>query len=84
MSCFLSMSKMDGGQHPASASARAGAALAVFFLMTASSFANIIHLTTTLSGDQEVPPNYSKGTGTLTATYDTMTRSSHGRSAIPA
>jgi hypothetical protein len=52
----------------------AGAALTGFFLLTAPSFAQVVRLGTTLSGSQEVPPNQSKGTGTLTASYDEITK----------
>lgn len=42
--------------------------------MTAPSCAEVVHLTASLSGAQEVPPTTSKGTGTAKVTYDTKTR----------
>lgn len=71
MSCFPPISKMDG--RPARTAGLAAAALAGLLAMTAPSFAEIVNLTAQLSGAKEVPPTDSKGTGTLTATYDTKT-----------
>lgn len=51
-----------------------GAALAANLLLLAPAFAETIRLGATLSGAQETPPNDSKGTGTLTGTYDTTTK----------
>ena len=73
MSCFLSLSKLDGGNGSTRTAALAAAALAGLLAMTAPSFAEIIHLTAKLTGAKEVPPNTTKGIGTLTATYDTKT-----------
>jgi CHRD domain len=51
-----------------------GAALAATLIVLAPAFADPIRVGATLSGAQETPPNDSKGTGTLTATYDTTTK----------
>ncbi len=73
MSHFLSNSKLEGGKGSARTMGLATAALAGLLAMTAPSFAEIVHLRAKLSGAKEVPPTTSKGTGTLTATYDTKT-----------
>ena len=78
MSRFLSISQLHQGQRSTTTAARAGislagVSLAGFFVMTAPSWAESVHLTASLSGAKEVPPNDSKGTGTMTGTYDTMT-----------
>ena len=39
-----------------------------------SSFAAVVNYTATLKGSSEVPVSDSKGTGTVTATYDTATK----------
>ena len=39
-----------------------------------ASKAEVLHYTATLTGPAEAPPTDSKGTGTLTATYDTDTK----------
>ena len=54
-------------------------ALAVFactsaLVIASPSFAETVNLKTTLSGKSEVPPNDSKGTGSVTATYDTASK----------
>lgn len=79
MSRFLSISQLHQGQRSTTAAARAGISLAGvtlagFFAMTAPSWAESVHLTASLSGAKAVPPNDSKGTGTMTGAYDTMTR----------
>jgi hypothetical protein len=48
--------------------------LTAFLFAASSSFAAVVNYTATLSGASEVPPNDSKGTGTVTATYDTATQ----------
>lgn len=69
MSCVLSIFK---------AGRRAATALAIAALLStpafAPAFADVLHFGATLSGDKETPPNDSKGSGTLTATYDTITK----------
>jgi CHRD domain len=48
-------------------------AAATLSLSVLPASAEIIHLTAHLSGAKEVPPNDSKGSGTLTATFNTTT-----------
>jgi hypothetical protein len=48
--------------------------LSAFLLAANSSFAAVVNYTATLKGSTEVPPNDSKGTGTVTATYDTASK----------
>lgn len=72
MSGFSSILKLEGTSGRIGAAATA--ALAVLIATSGPSLAKIIHLGATLSGRQEVPPDNSKGTGTLTGTYDTLTR----------
>ncbi len=74
MSYFSSMSTSIEKTLSRKAALAAATAVAGLLTMTAPSFADIVHLTATLTGSQEVPPNTTKGTGTLTATYDTLTR----------
>src|SRR5580693_9142583 len=52
----------------------ASVVLTAFLFAASSSFAAMVNYTATLSGASEVPPNDSKGTGTVTATYDTATK----------
>jgi len=52
----------------------AAAVLSAFLFAASSSFAAVVNYTATLSGSSEVPPNDSKGTGTVTATYDTASK----------
>ncbi len=71
MSCLLSIA--EKGRRMRSLGG-AATALAVLLAMTAPSFADPIRFGATLSGAKETPPNDTKGTGTLTATYDTITK----------
>jgi hypothetical protein len=52
----------------------ASAVLAGFMFAASASFAAVVDYTATLKGSTEVPPNDSKGTGTVTATYDTASK----------
>jgi hypothetical protein len=52
----------------------AAVVLSAFLLAANSSFAAVVNYTATLKGSTEVPPNDSKGTGTVTATYDTASK----------
>jgi hypothetical protein len=72
MSCFLRISKIDD-RRPARTIGLAAAAMAGLLAMTAPSFAKIVHLTAALTSAKEVPPNDTKGSGTLTATFNTKT-----------
>ncbi|HEU5018123.1 MAG TPA: CHRD domain-containing protein [Pseudolabrys sp.] len=44
------------------------------FAFASPSFADMVTLNASLSGAKEVPPNNSKGTGTVTATYNTSSK----------
>ena len=48
-----------------------GLMLTACLAITHPALAEIISFKSELKGSNEVPPNKSKGTGTLTATYDT-------------
>lgn len=74
MSCFLSIAKGNGAVRSARMAGLAGAALAALFLLNTPSYAQDVRFAATLSGAQEVPPTPSKGTGTLTASYDETTK----------
>ena len=50
------------------------AVAAVAALVAAPAFAESVHFTAALSGPAETPPNDTKGTGTVDATFDTATR----------
>jgi hypothetical protein len=50
------------------------AVLAAVMFAASASFAAVVDYTATLKGSTEVPPNDSKGTGTVTATYDTTSK----------
>jgi len=50
-----------------------GAGIAGLMLATAPALAEVINFTAELSGDQEVPPADTTGSGMLEATYDTET-----------
>ena len=52
----------------------AAAVLAGFMFAASASFAAVVDYTATLKGSTEVPPNDSKGTGTVTASYDTTSK----------
>ena len=52
----------------------AAAVLAAALFATSASFAAVVDYTATLKGSTEVPPNDSKGTGTVTASYDTTSK----------
>jgi hypothetical protein len=54
--------------------ALAAAVLSAFLFTASSSFAAVLNYTASLKGSSEVPPNDSKGTGTVTATYDTASK----------
>ena len=49
-------------------------AFAAVLAFASPSYAEILHFKADLKGSDEVPPNDTAGTGTLTATYDTATR----------
>jgi hypothetical protein len=42
--------------------------------MAVPAIAEVVNLKSTMNASSEVPPNQSKGTGTLTATYDTSSK----------
>lgn len=50
------------------------AGFAALALMSAPALADTLRFGASLSGSKEAPPNGTKGTGTLTATYDTITK----------
>jgi CHRD domain len=52
----------------------AAAVLTAFMFAASSSFAAVANYTATLMGSSEVPPNDTKGTGTVTASYDTTSK----------
>jgi hypothetical protein len=54
--------------------ALAAAALSAFLFAGTAAFAAMENYTATLNGASEVPPNDTKGTGAVTATYDTATK----------
>jgi CHRD domain len=54
--------------------ALAAVALSAFLFAGTSAFAAMESYTATLNGASEVPPNDTKGTGAVTATYDTATK----------
>lgn len=54
--------------------ALAAAALSAALFTATASFAAVQNYTATLKGSTEVPPNDSKGTGTVSASYDTATK----------
>ena len=49
-------------------------ALTVVIGFTGPAMAEVVNLKTTLNAKNEVPPNSSQGTGTVTATYDTASK----------
>ena len=51
-----------------------GLALTVAVGFTGPAKAEVVNLKATLNANSEVPPNSSKGTGTVTATYDTASK----------
>lgn len=55
-------------------SAVAGLMVASFFTLAPAAFAEMVKYKATLNAASQVPPNDSKGTGALTATYDTATK----------
>jgi hypothetical protein len=55
-------------------SAVAGFACAMAVALAWPAKADAVNLKASLSANSEVPPNSSKGTGTLTATYDTISK----------
>ena len=73
MSRFVSILKLGEGNGSVRTVGLAAATLAGLLAATVPSAAATIHLTASLTGAKEVPPTPSKGTGTLTATYDTKT-----------
>jgi hypothetical protein len=50
------------------------AALAFAALLATPAMAETVNYKATLNGASEVPPNQSKGTGTMTATFDTASK----------
>lgn len=55
-------------------SAMAGLACTVAVTLAWPAKAEVVNLKASMNASSEVPPNASKGTGTLTATYDTSTK----------
>ena len=55
-------------------SALTGLVLTVAIGVTGPARAEVVNLKATLNANSEVPPNSSKGTGTVTATYDTASK----------
>ena len=55
-------------------SALAGLACAMAVVLAWPAKAEMVNLKASLSSNSEVPPNPSKGTGTVTATYDTSSK----------
>lgn len=51
-----------------------GIAIAALLAFAAPTHAETVHFKAELNASSEVPPNQSKGTGTVTATYDTATK----------
>ena len=51
-----------------------GVALAVLLSLASPSFAETMQFKANLSGTTEVPPNQSKGSGEVTASYDTSSK----------
>jgi hypothetical protein len=58
-------------QRTSQRSAVAAVALSAFLFATGSCFAAVVDYTASLKGSSEVPPNDSKGTGLVAASYDT-------------
>ena len=54
--------------------ALAAVALSALLLTATASFAAVVNYVADLSGKSEVPPNDSKGTGAVTAAYDTASK----------
>ena len=52
----------------------AAAALSTVMFAASGSFAAEVHYTAALKASSEVPPNDSKGTGTVTGTFDTASK----------
>jgi hypothetical protein len=50
------------------------AVLSAFLFVAGSAFAAVVDYTASLKGSSEVPPNDTKGTGTVNATYDTASK----------
>ncbi len=48
--------------------------LSAFMFAATASYAAVVNYTATLKGSSEVPPNDAKGTGTVTASYDTVSK----------
>jgi hypothetical protein len=48
--------------------------LSGFMFAASASFAAMVNYTASLKGSSEVPPDDSKGSGTVTATYDTASK----------
>ncbi len=59
---------------PRSALAALSCATALVMASPSVSFAEVVTLKADLKASNEVPPNDSKGTGTVTATYDTASK----------
>ena len=55
-------------------SALPGAALAACVIFASPAFAETVSFKADLKANEEVPPNDSKGTGMVTATYDTVSK----------
>ena len=51
-----------------------GLAIATSLALASTAFAEMVSYKADLKGSSEVPPNDSKATGTVTATYDTATK----------
>jgi hypothetical protein len=73
MSCLSSILQLRRRPGVTRAGVLGAAAMIGLVGMAAPSYADVVRVGATLSGTQEVPPVTTKGTGVLTATYDTMT-----------
>ena len=51
-----------------------GAAIALLLAFASPSYAETVQFKADLKGSAEVPPNQTTGSGTVTATYDTLTK----------
>jgi hypothetical protein len=55
-------------------SALTGLACTVAVVLTSAARAEVVNLKASMTANNEVPPNSSKGTGTVTASYDTSSK----------
>src|ERR1700759_1685961 len=70
----LLLNNIPGGNRMSPALRPALAALAFASLLGAPAMAETVNFKASLNGASEVPPNQTKGTGTMTATYDTSSK----------